>query len=129
MKIIKVLENTSTTDDYEILADFFKIFNAYSSQTTGWPLHKIVKTKKGGTKRWKMSYERHQVWFHKNFVRTDLMRLNLRRWDYEDRALGVKEDISYEEYYKDFFKSEFGFTHAVRREFAIKVLTLGYVAK
>ena len=71
-----------------------------------------------------MSYEKHQVWFHKNFVRTDLMRLNLRRWDYEDRAIN---EVSYEEYYKDFFKSEFGFTHAVRKDFAIKVLTLGFV--
>jgi hypothetical protein len=119
---MKVLENTRTQDDYEILADFFKIFNQYSSKTTGWPLHRIIRTKKGGIKRWRISYERHQVWFHKNFIVPDLMRLNLRRWEH-------KNDIPYEEYYKDFFKSDFGFTHAVRKEFVLKVLTLGYVAK
>jgi len=123
MKILEVYENTSTADDYEILADFFKIFNAYSSQATGWPLHRVVFTKKGYAKRWRTSYEKHQDWFHTHFVATDLMRLNLRRWEYKEG------DISYEEYYKDFFKSEFGFTHAVRREFAIKVLALGYVVK
>lgn len=126
MKILEVYENTSTTDDYEILADFFKIFNAYSSHKTGWPLHRVVRTKKGGTKNWRTSYEKHQNWFHTNFVATDLMRLNLKRWEYKDRL--IKEEVSYEEYYKDFFKSDFGFTHAVRRDFALKVLTLGYVA-
>lgn len=108
---------------YEILADFFKIFNKYSSQSTGWPLHRVVITKKGYAKRWRTNYEKHQAWFHTHFVATDIMRLNLRRWEYK------KEDVSYEEYYKDFFKSEFGFTHAVRKDFVIKVLTLGYVAK
>lgn len=107
-------------DDYEILADFLKIFNAYKSEKTGWPNHKIIRTKKGGTRRWRTSYEKNQVWSHKNFIATDLMRLNLRRWEHQG-------DIPYEEYYQDFFKSDFGFTHAVRKEFAIKVLTLGCV--
>jgi hypothetical protein len=110
-------------DDYDILTDFFKIFNAYSSQNTGWPLHRVVKTKRGRTRNWRTSYEKHQVWFHTHFVATDLMRLNLRRWEYKEG------DITYEEYYKDFFKSEFGFTHAVRKDYIIKVLALGYVVK
>jgi len=111
-------------DDYELLHKFFKIFNEYKSQTTGWPLHRIVKTKKGGTKRWRMSKERFDTWFWKNYISTGLMTINLRRWEYE--KLG--REISYEEHYENFFKSEFGLSHAVRKDFAIKVLTLGCVA-
>lgn len=129
MKVLAVYENTSTKDDYEILADFFKIFNAYLSLTTGWPNHRVVRTKRGTFKNWRVSWDRHQVWFHTHFVATDLMRLNLRRWEYKEQVLGVKGDISYEEYYEDFFKSEFGFTHAVRKDFVLKVLSLGYVVK
>jgi hypothetical protein len=82
-----------------------------------------------------MSKERHDAWFQKNFIETDLMRPNCEKWawagaDWDKREkvfLDASECARYEEYYKDYFKSDFGFTFAVRKDFAIKVLTLGYV--
>jgi hypothetical protein len=110
-------------DEYELMGKVMSIVNEYTSSVTGWPLHRVVHTKKGRTRRWRMSYDRYQVWFHKNFIKTDLMRVNLRDWEFKDDGL-----ISLEEYYKDFYKSDYGWTYAIRKEWALKILALGYVA-
>lgn len=109
-------------DDYDILQKFFRILNDHTSKVTGWPLHRTVRTRKGGTKRWRMSKERHDSWFHSRFFATDLLRPNLKRWEFKDDGL-----VSYEEYYRDFYKSQHGFTCAVRKDFLLKALTLGIV--
>lgn len=107
--------------NYELLRKFFDIFNDYQSQVTGWPRHRIVQTKRG-PRNWRMSHDRFNVWFHKNFILTDLLRANLGEWEFKD-----DEKISFEDYYRDFYRSEFGFMYAVRKDFLVKVLTLGSV--
>lgn len=105
----------------ELLRKFFEIFNEYQSQVTGWPRHRIIQTKRG-PRRWRMSHERLNVWFHKNFIRPDLMRANLVGWEFKDDG-----KISYEDYYRDFYRSDFGWVWAVRKDFLVKTLTLGCV--
>lgn len=110
------------TDDYEIVQKFIRILNEHTSKVTGWPLHRIVRTGNGRTKRWRTSREKHDRWFHRKFFATDLLRPNLRPWEFKDDGL-----ITYEEYYRDFYKTDHGFTVAVRKEFLLKALALGYV--
>lgn len=105
----------------DLLRKFFEIFNEHQSQVTGWPQHRIIQTKRG-PRRWRMSHERLHVWFHKNFIRTDLMRANLGRWEFKDDG-----KISFEDYYRDFYRSDNGYVWAVRKEFLVKVLTLGSI--
>lgn len=112
-------------DDYELLSRFYEIFNEYQSSVTGWPHHRIVKN----GRRWRTSREKHDVWFHRNFVSPDLLRLNISIWTWDESFLSKnKEGITREEYYKDFYRSDFGFTHAVRKDFLLRVITLGYVS-
>lgn len=94
-------------EEYELLERFFGIFNAYSSSVTGWPGRRILKN----GRRWRTSRENHDKWFNKNFVENGLLRPN---------PIGSPEPEGY------FHKSHW--THAVRKDFAIKVLTLGYVS-
>jgi len=102
-------------DDYELLSRFYEIFNEYQSSVTGWPNHRIVKN----GRKWRTSREKHDVWFHRNFVAPDLLRLNISIWTSD-------EDLH--EYFKDFYRSDFGFTHAVRKDFLLRVITLGHVS-
>jgi hypothetical protein len=109
-------------EEYDLLRKVCEIVNEYTSKTTGWPRHRIIETKKG-SRSWRMSKERHDAWFRKKFILPDLMRPHIHFEEFKDDGL-----VSYEEYYKDFYRSEFGFTMAVRKDFAIKVLALGYVS-
>jgi hypothetical protein len=108
-------------DDYEILQRVFEIVNIHTSAVTGWPYgwpYRTFKTKKGRVKRW--SRERYDTWFHLKFVETGLMRPH-------PMELAWNKPDSYEEDFKDFYKSRYGFTHSVRKDFALKILTLGYL--
>lgn len=123
-------------NDQEILRKFLDIFNEYKSQKTGWPKHRIVKTRNGKTRRWRMSRDKLDAWLYKNFIKTGLMKKNYHEWewagaDWDKRvhvSLDDKQRSSYEEYFKGFYKSD-GITYAVQKEFAIKVIALGYVSK
>lgn len=109
------------TDNDELLRRFFDVFNEYQSEITGWPRHRTVQAKRG-PRRWRMSHERLDAWFHRNFIRTDLMRANLKFEEFKDDGL-----ISFDDYYRDFVRSECSYVWAVRRDFLAKVLALGCV--
>ena len=108
----------------EILMRFFEILNEHTSEVTGWPRHRIVKTKDGRTRRWRTSHERHEAYFHGRFITTDLLRANLQKCEFSDDGL-----VSFKEYYNDFFRSENRFVWAVRKEFLIKTLMLNHIPR
>lgn len=108
-------------ENYELLRRFFDIFNEYQSSVTGWPRHRVVQTKKG-PRRWRMSHEKLDLWFHSNFIATDLMRANLKFSEFKDDGL-----VSFDDYYRDFVRSEWSYVWAVRRDFLMKVLALGHI--
>lgn len=109
-------------NEQEALRRFFEILNRHTSTITGWPLHRLVRTKKGGARRWRSSIERHDSYMHRRFYATGILRANLDRRDFRDDGL-----VSYEDYYRDYCKGEGSFTSAVRRDFLIKALTLGFI--
>jgi len=124
-------------EDYDILRRFFDIFNEYNSQVTGWPMRRVVKTKKGGTRRWRLGRDRMDAWFNKNFVETGLMKPHLHVWEFKGtdwdkrdyaRLEGEEEEARYRKYFRGFYACDRGFTHAVRKDFALKVLALGHVS-
>jgi hypothetical protein len=127
----------NSIEDYDILRRFFDIFNEHQSQVTGWPMHRFVKTKKGGTRRWRLGRDRFEAWINKNFVETGLMKPYRHVWewvgaDWDKREYARLDDRSprarYEEHFEGFYASDRGFTYAVRKDFALKVLALGHVS-
>ena len=104
-------------NDHELLSKFFSIFNEYQSR-----------------KRRSIGEKKYETWFHKKFVETDLMRPDCEKWiwagaDWDKRqyvSLDSSQLARYEEHSKDYFKSE-RVSVAVRKDFVIKVLTLGCV--
>lgn len=109
-------------NDDEVLRRFLEILNRHTSGVTGWPLHRLVRTRKGYMRRWRTSIERHDAYMYRRFYATDLLRPNLQRWEFKDDGL-----VSYEDYYRDFYKSDGLFTCAVRRDFLLKSLALGFI--
>lgn len=110
-------------NELDAIRKFVDILNRHTSGVTGWPLHRTVRTKGGGTRRWRTSIDRHDAYMYRTFYATGILRANLHRWEFKDDGL-----VSYEEYYRDYFRCDGGFTCAVRRDFLIKTLALGFIA-
>lgn len=111
-------------NEQEALRRFFEILNRHTSTITGWPLHRLVRTKKGGTKRWRTSIEKHDAYMYRTFYATGILRVNLQRHEFYDDGL-----VSHEEYYKDYCTGEGNLTSAVRRDYLVKVLALGFISE
>ncbi len=110
-------------DNADLLRNFFDILNEHTSGVTGWPNHRIVRSRCGKTRKWRSSEDRHYKYIHSKFIAAGLMRVHLEEWEFKDDGL-----VSYEEYYRDFVKGDGNrFVYAVQREFLIKTLTLGFI--
>lgn len=109
-------------NDEDALRMFFDILNRHTSTMTGWPFHRIVRLKKGGTRRWRSSMERHDAYMHRRFYATGILRANLGRHEFHDDGL-----VSYDDYYRDYCRVDNSFTCAVRRDYLVKALALGFI--